>query len=121
MAKASEESADRLVAGIEARDEKQAGMFSGLFSRGKSEQLDESGTEGSSKSPEMVAKEGGNDVEALSSENQAMREDLAMHHQGGTSNNVNSVRGGDTSNNTTVNHTSRRNRRGYGLNTASMG
>ena len=121
MAKASEESADRLVAGIEARDEKQAGMFSGLFSRGKSEQLDESGTEGSSKSPEMVAKEGENDVEALSAENQAMREDLAMHHQGGTSNNVNSVRGGDTSNNTTVNHTSRRNRRGYGLNTASMG
>jgi hypothetical protein len=120
MAKASADSADRLVAGIEARDEKQAGMFSGMFSRGKSEQLDESGTEGSSKSPEMVAKEGENDVESLSAENQAMREDLAMHHQGGTSNNVSAVRGGDTSNNTTVNHTSRRNRRGYGLNTASM-
>jgi hypothetical protein len=68
----------------------------------------------------MVAKEGENDVESLSAENQAMREDLAMHHQGGTSNNVSAVRGGDTSNNTTVNHTSRRNRRGYGLNTASM-
>ncbi len=120
MAKASADSADRLVAGIEARDEKQAGMFSGMFNRGKSEQLDESGTEGSSKSPEMVAKEGENDVESLSAENQAMREDLAMHHQGGTSNNVSAVRGGDTSNNTTVNHTSRRNRRGYGLNTASM-
>jgi hypothetical protein len=120
MVKASAESADRLVAGIEARDEKQAGMFSGMFSRGKSkEQEAEAGSDGSLKSPTMESTGKTTDVESLSSENQAMREDLAMHHSGGT-NNISAVRGGDTSNNTTVNHTSRRNRRGYGLNTASM-